>query len=275
MSAFSLIGRTVCVTGGASGIGRAGALAFARQGAKIAIADVQKARIDQVLDEVRALGVEASGFELDIRDADTTRRAADHFEDTLGPVDGLFACAGISRNAPAEAFQEDDFALVIDVNLKGTFLSCREFGKRMISRRHGSIVIVGSLDGLGGHAGRISYVSSKHALGGLTKTLAIEWGRHGVRVNCIAPGFVDTPLLRGGMPDAFIKDMNDRTPLGRMAHPEEIANVALMLMAEEASYVTGAIIPVDGGMTAGNFTRRNGGDYSSKKLLDAGVYAED
>jgi NAD(P)-dependent dehydrogenase (short-subunit alcohol dehydrogenase family) len=271
---FGLKDRVICVTGGASGIGRAGALALAKDGARVAIGDLRDEDIEMVLAEIRALGANAAGYALDVRDAEGTRRAADHFEKELGPIDGLFACAGISRTAPAEAMDEKDFADVIDVNLKGLFLSCREFGGRMVKRGKGSIVLVGSLDGLGGQAGRTHYVASKHAVGGVAKNLAIEWGRHGVRVNCIAPAFVDTPLLRANMPLSFIDSINDRTPLGRMSMPGEIASVALMLLSGACSYVTGVVLPIDGGLTSGFFTRKQGGDYSSKKLLAAGVYTE-
>ncbi|MBU2532212.1 MAG: SDR family oxidoreductase [Alphaproteobacteria bacterium] len=266
--------KVVAITGGASGIGRAAALALAGDGAHVAIADLKQADVDRTCDELRGLGVRASGFALDVRDGSATAASVEHFESELGPVDGLFTCAGISSTHPAEAFVEEDFTRVVDVNLTGTFLSCREFGSRMIKRGRGSIVLVASVDGLGGHAGRISYVSSKHAVTGLTKTLAIEWARHGVRVNCIAPGFVETPLLLGSMPGAFVQDILDRTPMNRMAQPNEIASVALMLMSDATSYMTGTTLPIDGGLTSGFFTRKNGGDYSSKRLLEAGIYTE-
>ncbi|MBS3652026.1 SDR family oxidoreductase [Pseudaminobacter sp. 19-2017] len=274
MKNYGLKDRVVCITGGASGIGRAAAIALAGDGAHVAIVDLRDADIAPVLDELRSRGVKAAGFAMDVRDAAATKRAADHFERELGPVDGLFACAGISRTAPAEILPEADFEDVLEINLKGLFLTCREFGGRMVERGKGSIVVIGSVDGLGGHAGRLHYVSSKHGVSGLAKNLAIEWGRHGVRVNCIAPGFVDTPLLRRNMPPAFIDAVVDRTPLGRMGMAEEMASVALMLLSDAASFVTGAVLPIDGGLTSGFFTKKQGGDYSSKKLLEAGVYSE-
>ncbi|MCV0394898.1 MAG: SDR family oxidoreductase [Rhizobiaceae bacterium] len=275
MQDYGLKDRVICITGGASGIGRAGALAMAADGANLAIVDLCQEDVDKVLDEIRGHGVTAAGYVMDVRDAEATRKAADHFEAELGPVYGLFACAGISRTAPAEDLPEQDLVDVVDVNLKGVFLTCREFGGRMIRRGAGSIVVIGSLDGLGGHPGRLHYVASKHAVSGLAKNLALEWGRHGVRVNCIAPAFVDTPLLRANMPPAFIEDVvQDRTPLGRMARPDEIASAALMLLSDASSYITGVILPIDGGLTAGYFTRKQGGDYSSKRLLEAGVYTE-
>jgi NAD(P)-dependent dehydrogenase (short-subunit alcohol dehydrogenase family) len=272
---FGLNGRVVCVTGGASGIGRAGVLALAADGAHVGIVDLRQEDIDRTLAEVRQHGVKAAGYAMDVRDGEATRKAVELFERELGPVDGLFACAGISRTAPAEDLAEQDLADVVDVNVKGLFLSCREFGRRMIARGGGSIVVIGSIDGLGGHPGRLHYVASKHAVSGLAKNLALEWGRHGVRVNCIAPGLVDTPLLRAGMPAKFIENVVlDRTPLGRMARPEEIASVALMLLSDASSFLTGAVVPIDGGLTAGFFTRRQGADYSSNRLLEAGVYTE-
>ncbi|MEX0407454.1 SDR family NAD(P)-dependent oxidoreductase [Aquibium sp. LZ166] len=275
MISYGLKDRTIAITGGASGIGRAAALMLARDGSNVGIIDVNGGNIDKVLAEIREHGVKASGFVADVRDAGQIRQAAERFEQELGAVDGLFACAGISNTAPAETMEEAAFEDVIDINLKGAFLSCREFGRRMIERGRGSIVVISSVDGLGGHPGRISYVSSKHAVNGLAKNLALEWGRHGVRVNAIAPGFVDTPLLRASMPAKFITGVvEDRMPLGRMAAPEEIASIALMLLSDAATYVTGAVVPIDGGLTAGYFTARRGGDYSSKKLLEAGIYSE-
>jgi NAD(P)-dependent dehydrogenase (short-subunit alcohol dehydrogenase family) len=272
---YGLKDRVVCITGGASGIGKASALALAKDGARVAILDLRKEDIDAVLRQIEALDGRGCGHVVDVRDEKGMRAAIEQSEKELGPIAGLIACAGISRTAPAEELELADFVDVLDVNLKGVFLACREVGKGMVERRAGAIVLIGSLDGLGGQPGRTHYVASKHGVGGLAKNLALEWGRHGVRVNCIAPSFVDTPLLRRNMPPNFIQSVvNDRTPLGRMGLPEEMASAALMLLSDAASYITGAVIPIDGGLTAGFFTRKQGGDYSSKKLLEAGVYTE-
>lgn len=275
MISYGLKDRVICITGGASGIGRAAALAAAADGAHVAVIDQRQVDIDRVLDEIRAHGVKAVGHALDVRDGAATRAAAAAVEAGLGPVWGLFCSAGISRTAPAEKLAEEDFDAVMDVNVKGVVLSCREFGQAMIARGRGAIVLVGSIDGLGGHPGRIHYVSSKFAVAGVTKNLALEWGRHGVRVNSVMPGFVDTPLLRANMPEGYIRNVVfDRTPLGRMAQAAEIAAVALMMMSDGASYMNGAIVPVDGGMTAGYLTRAQGGDYASMALLRDGIYTE-
>lgn len=275
MISYGLKDRVICITGGASGIGRAAALAAAADGAHVAVIDQKQEAIDAVMEEIRALGVKAAGHALDVRDGAATRVAAERVEAELGPVYGLFCSAGISRTSPAEKLAEDDFDAVMDVNVKGVVLSCREFGQAMIARGAGAIVLVGSIDGLGGHPGRIHYVSSKFAVAGVTKNLALEWGRYGLRVNSVMPGFVDTPLLRANMPEGYIRNVvYDRTPLGRMAQAEEIASVAMMLMSDAASYMNGAIVPVDGGMTAGYLTRARGGDYASMGLLRDGVYSE-
>lgn len=270
---YGLKDRVICITGGASGIGRAGALTAARNGAHIAIIDLRQEDIDRTLDECRAFGVKATGCAMDVRDAAATRAAAERIEAELGPVRGLYACAGISRAHLASDFVESDFDDIMDINTNGVFLSCREFGRRMIANGGGSIVAISSVDGIGGHPGRLAYAASKHAVIGLTRTFALEWGRHNVRVNAIAPGLVDTPLLRANMPKPFMEDIAEqRTPLGRMAQPEEISSVALMLLSDACSYVTGAVVPIDGGLTSGYFTRGQGSDLASNKLLEAGVY---
>lgn len=274
MLSYGLKDKVVCVTGGASGIGLAGVEALAREGAHVAILDLNSERVESAVEIARSLGAKASGAALDVRDANALEEAADKFEAELGPVWGLFACAGISGTAPAEELGEDDFFNVIDVNLKGLFLSCRTFGRRMIKRKSGAIVLVGSIDGISSHPGRTHYVASKHGVSGIAKNLAAEWGRHGIRVNCIAPGFVDTPLLRRNMPAGFVDEVLDRTPLGRMGNPEEMAAVALFLLSEGAAYINGVVLPIDGGLSTGFFIRRSGGDYSSRALLERGVYSE-
>ncbi|GHF62348.1 SDR family NAD(P)-dependent oxidoreductase [Seohaeicola zhoushanensis] len=272
---YGLKGRVIAITGGASGIGRSAALSAATDGAHVAVLDVNQDNIDKTLAELRAKGVKAEGYALDVRDEVAMGKVAKAVESDLGPVYGLFSSAGISRTAPAEKVELADFEAVLDVNVNGVFLAAREFAQAMIQRGRGAIVNVGSIDGLGGHPGRLHYVSSKHAVAGLTKSLALEWGRYGIRVNAIMPGFVDTPLLRANMPEKYIERVvYDRTPLGRMANSDEIAAVAMMLLSDSASYMSGAIVPVDGGMTAGFLTRGQGGDYASKNLLSQGVYSE-
>ena len=184
------------------------------------------------------------------------------------------AAAGISRPSRAESLPEDVWSKVIAVNLTGVFLCCQAVGRGMIERKAGSIVTIASGDALGGHAGRVHYCASKYGVVGLSQTLAIEWGRHGVRVNAVAPGGVDTPLLRAGVPEDVVEGvMIDRTPMRRLATAEDQARASLFLLSDASSFINGAVVPVDGGFTAGYLTRWSGADYASTALLKADAYA--
>lgn len=258
---FDLGDQVVCVTGGASGIGLACSRALAREKAQIAIIDRRQERIDAVLDELAGLGAQAVGFAVDVRQRDQLDEAVQYFETKLGPVTNLICCAGTSRVGWAEDIPEKDFDLVLDVNTKGVFLSCQAFAKRMIEQRRGSIILMGSIDGLSAHTARSHYVASKFAVIGLTKNLALEWGRFGIRVNCIAPSFADTPLVRQMTPPAYLENaVCRRTPMGRMVRPEEIASATLMLLSDAAAFVTGVVLPVDGGLSVGYVTEGYGAD---------------
>ena len=271
---FGLGGRVVVVTGGGSGIGRATALLAARSGAAVGVGDRNAEAAAAVAAEIVAAGGKAAALAFDVVDEQATDAAFENCERTLGPVDGLVACAGISCNAAAENVTDEDWAAVIEINLTGAFLTCRAAGRRMIARKGGAIVTIASTDGIGGHSGRIHYSASKHGVIGLTKGLALEWGRFGVRVNCVAPGPVETPLLHAGLPDSYIEDvLVDRTPLARLSAADDQANACLFLLSDAAAHVTGIVVPVDGGMNTGYFNRWNGADFASVALLERGVYA--
>lgn len=274
-ASFGLSGRKVMVTGGASGIGRSCAIALAREGASVAVADANAEGSAAVAREIEALGAHAVAVSFDVRDPAATDAAIATIEDDLGPLDGLVTAAGISRPAPANELLAESWEAVIGVNLSGTFYSCQAVGRRMIARSRGAIVTIGSVSSLGGQSGRAHYCASKAGVVGLTRDLAIEWGSHGLRVNCIGPSATDTPMIRAGIPESFVSGvMEDRTPLARLARPEEIANVCLFLLSDLASYVNGALIMADGGLSAGFFTRSHGRDFSSRALLAQGIYSE-
>lgn len=267
---FGLKGRVVLVTGGASGIGGAVARLAAADGALVAILDANREAADAMAASLESQGAAALALAVDVRDAAAVDDAVASVEDRLGPIDGVVAAAGISRPGRAEELPEADWSAVIDINLTGMFNTFQAAGKRMLARRRGALVGVGSVDSLGGHAARIHYSASKHAVAGLVKSLAIEWGRFGIRTNCLAPGVVDTPLLRTvGVARHIDEVMCDRTPLGRLSSAEEQAKVTLFLLSEAASYVNGVVLPVDGGLTAGFFTHLHGADYGSRALLAA------
>lgn len=271
---FDLSNRVIVVTGGASGIGLAVAREAVRQGARVAIIDNSADPIDGALSELRASTPLAVAEKFDVCDEAAWAGAITRIEQALGAVDGMVACAGISRPEPAELMSQANWDAVIGVNLTGVFRSARAVARGMIARKRGAIVTISSTNGLGGHAGRANYAAAKHAVIGLTRSLAIEWGRHGVRVNAVAPGVVDTPLVRRNIPpDHVANAMLDRVPLGRFSSPAEQAMACLFLLSDAASYVNGATLAVDGGLTAGYFTRWNGGDYGSNSLLERGLYA--
>jgi len=272
---YGLKDKVIFITGGGSGIGRAIALLAARGGARVAVADAVAERATQVAAELRDLGVQAMGETLDVRDSQTCDQVVERIEAQLGPLDGMVACAGISSPSAATEMSDDNWSKCLDVNLTGMFRSIRPVGQRMVQRKSGAIVTISSVDGLGGHAGRAHYSASKHGVIGLTRALAIEWGRHGVRVNSVAPGVVDTPLLRANIPPDHLQyAMLDRIPMGRLARAEEQAGPTLFLLSDAASYLTGSVMTVDGGTSAGFFTRWNGADLGSRALLEAGAYGE-
>ncbi|MFH1796881.1 MAG: SDR family NAD(P)-dependent oxidoreductase [Pseudomonadota bacterium] len=270
---FDFSGHVVMVTGGASGIGLATAEALAAAGACVGVADLQSLAARDVVEAISRSGGQAMALPLDVRDAAATEAAVAELEARFGPVRGLVTAAGLSRPAPAETMDEASWDLVVDTNLKGMFLSCQAVGRRMLAHGRGAIVNISSVNALGGFAGRSNYCSAKFGVTGLTDVLAIEWGRRGIRVNAVAPNGVDTPLVRNGIPPSFVTEvLENRTPLGRMAKPAEVASVVLFLLSDAASYVTGATLPVDGGLCAGFYTNRQGADLASAALLKAGVY---
>lgn len=272
MADQGLRGKTIVVTGGASGIGKATVKGLVQEGARIGIIDLRDEDIQSCIAELGGAAAEIFGVAADVSDEAAMTKAADAIFHKLGNVDGLVTCAGTSAGGRAEHFAINDWHRVMDVNVLGTFIACQLFGRPMIERKAGNIVCIGSLDGLGAHAGRIAYSVSKYAVHGLVKNLALEWGRHNIRVNCIAPSIIDTPLVRRGLPEYFFDVVVDRTPAGRIGEPEDIANVVLMLLGDAASYVNGVVIPVDGAATVGYFNRLSGADLQSRKLLEAGVY---
>ncbi len=275
---YGLAGRVVVVSGGTSGIGLSTAEALARDGANVAVIGTNAERMAIATKQIQDAGagrVKVLGVLADVRDPATLAAAASTVKTELGDVSGIVAAAGIGGASRAEDLSLEELNNVMAVNVGGVLSTCQAFVKGMIERRDGRIVIIGSINSFGGQPGRVHYTASKHAVVGMVKNLAIEWGHHNVRVNGIAPGPVDTPLLRRNVPPSFMENVfDDRIPLGRLARAEELASASLMLLSDAASYINGAMVVVDGGMTAGPFTRRQGMDMGSRRLLEAGVYSE-
>jgi NAD(P)-dependent dehydrogenase (short-subunit alcohol dehydrogenase family) len=246
---FRLGGRTAVVTGGGQGIGLACVEALAEAGARVVIAD-HDARVAQTArDEMRKKGYDTEIVDMDV----TNSRRVTEVADQLGNVDILVNNAGIARSeTPAETVTDEHWLNVIDVNLNGTFWCCRAFGKHMLAAKAGTIVNVGSMSGfiVNKPQEQCYYNASKAAVHHLTKSLAAEWGARGVRVNAVAPTYIETPL------NAFVKSnpkMYDAwiggTPMARMGQVEEIASVVLFLASDAASLMTGSVVLVDGGYT--------------------------
>jgi NAD(P)-dependent dehydrogenase (short-subunit alcohol dehydrogenase family) len=236
------------VTGAARGIGRRVALTLAERGYQIAANDLDAP--EGTLAELRRAGAEALPVPGDVSDEGAVRRMVEAVMDGFGRVDVLVNNAGISLISPAEETTLADWRRVLEVNLTGPFLMCREFGREMLRWGSGSIVNVSSVAGLLGVADRAAYNASKHGLVGLTRTLAAEWGGRGVRVNAVCPGWVKTEMdvedqAGGGYTD---EDIEGRVPVGRFARPEDVARaVAFLADPEQSGFVNGHTLSVDGG----------------------------
>ena len=241
--------RKALVTGGASGIGESTATLLARLGADVVLADLAADRLPDAVARTGARG----GVEGDVADAAAVARMVSEAEAMLGGIDLLFNSAGSGDDlVPVHEQDPERWQRVVDVNLKGTYLMCREVGRGMVARRQGAIVNVSSIVGLDAFPGRSAYGVAKAGIIHLTRTLACEWGHLGVRVNSIAPAYTLTPMVHSLIERQVFDPtvIERRTPLGRLAHPEEMAYTVAFLLSDWASYITGVVLPVDGGWSA-------------------------
>jgi 3-oxoacyl-[acyl-carrier protein] reductase len=248
--------KVVLITGGAAGIGKATAKRFVEEGAIVVICDVNEEAGKQTLDE---LGPEAAFFKVDISDRDEVQKWVDDVVAKYGRVDVLINNAGIIRDGQlvkvkdgelVGQMSEENFDLVISVNLKGTFNCGQAVAPVMIKQGSGVILNATSVVGLDGNFGQTNYVATKSGVIGMTKVWARELGRFGVRANAVAPGFTATEILIT-MPEKIIEGMKARTPLRRLGEPRDIANAYLFLASDEAAFITGETLRVDGGIVVG------------------------
>lgn len=250
---FRLDGKCAVVTGAARGIGRAIAERLARAGAEVLVADRDEAEGAATAQAIVGAGGKAAFIALDVTDPAMVAQVVEMIYREHGAVDVLVNNAGIVRNAPAAEMSLDDWKSVIDIDLGGVFLCAQAFGRRMVAAGRGTMVNISSMCGeiVVHPQPQASYNAAKAGVNLLTKSLAVEWAKSGVRVNAVAPGYVGTELtLRGRSNPEWFDTWMRMTPMGRLGEPGEIANAVLFLAADASSYITGTVLAIDGGYTA-------------------------
>lgn len=240
--------RTSIVTGGAQGIGKAFCLAFAREGSDVLVADMKAREAEAVSEEIRDMGRESVTFQLDVSDGKEVKEMVKTALDAFGRIDILANVAGIFKRSAIEDVSEKDWDRVVAVNLKGTFLCCQAVGREMIRQGNGSIINLASIAAHTPQLHIAAYSPSKAGVLSLTKLMAVEWAKYNVRVNCLSPGPIETPLTDAIYhTDALRSARAKAVPMNRFGSPEEVANAAVFLASEEAAYVTGHSFVIDGG----------------------------
>ena len=250
---YDLAGSLAVITGGAGSIGLASAAALAECGAEVVVADADGDAGGRAVTELRAAGRTAHFAGLDVTDSAGVESCARSLAEAHGRVDILVNCAGIAAPSPAAEISDAEWRGIIDVNLTGLFWCCRAFGKIMLGQGRGSIVNIGSMSGIVANRPQVHahYCASKAGVHMLTKSLAGEWARSGIRINAVAPTFIETPMTREDMKDAERYSVwLDDTPMHRVGQPHEIASAVLFLASEAASLMTGAVLVADAGYTA-------------------------
>ena len=242
-----LTGKYAVITGGARGIGLAIAEKLARENANIAVCDIDGEQAERAAEKIRALGVETFSGRVNVADPEAFEKFIDSVVEKWGRIDILVNNAGITRDTLLLRLKPEDWQLVIDVNLTGTFNGCRAAAKYMARQRSGRIVNIASVVGLIGNAGQANYAASKAGVIGLTKSVARELAGRGVTVNAVAPGFIETEMT-AALPEKVREAFLEKIPLGRPGTPDDVANVVLFLVGEKAQYITGQVIRIDGGM---------------------------
>lgn len=246
--------KVAIITGAGSGQGKASAKLFASEGAKVVIAEWNEENGKQVEEEIRAAGHEAVFMKTDVSNEENVRDVINQVVERYGRIDVLFNNAGIGFSArskytmaPLLETPLEDWNQILGINLNGVYLMSKYTVPIMIKQKGGAIVNNSSLNGILGVTGADAYTASKGGVVALTRVMAVDYGKHNIRVNCICPGAIDTPMIAEVLSVEEIAKNYEAGPLGRVGKPEEIANAALFLSSDESSYITGLIMPVDGG----------------------------
>ena len=242
--------KVAVITGGALGIGRATARLYAEEGAVVAVADVEADKAEAVARELADRGARAIAVAVDVGDAGAVQGLVDRVVRELGRIDVMFANAGIAHSAPFLDHPEAQWHRVLRVNLTGVFLCCQAAARQMVRQGGGRIIATASINGFRGVENLVGYNVTKAGVIELVKTMAVELAQHGVAVNAIAPAQIDTRLTRT-LPEDARRRRVERIPMSRFGEPEEVAKAAVFLASDEASFITGHTLPVDGGYLAG------------------------
>ncbi len=243
-----LDGKVALITGSARGIGKAIAVKLAQEGADIVIVDVNLELAEETAKEIEGMGRKSIAYKMDVTNLEEVEKTMEDVVNKMGKIDILVNNAGITKDNLMLRMKESDWDAVIAVNLKGVFNCSKAVLKYMMKQRSGKIINIASIIGLIGNPGQANYSASKAGVIALTKTMAKEIGSRNINVNAIAPGYIDTEMTRK-LPENIRQEMLKLIPLGRMGQPEDVANVAAFLASDDANYITGQVIVVDGGMT--------------------------
>ncbi len=241
-----LEGKIAIVTGGARGIGFAIAKRYAEEGAIPVLFDLLADQMETAIQQLADAGFEAEGHVLDVTDDEAVENAMKEVVDQFGHIDILVNNAGITRDGILMKMKESDWDLVMNVNLKGTFICTKRVIRPMLKQKSGSIINIASVIGLMGNIGQANYAASKGGIIAFTKSTAKEVAKRGIRANSIAPGFIETDMTQ--LPEDVVKAYAEAIPMSRMGKPLDVANLCVFLASEEASYITGQTIQVDGGL---------------------------
>ncbi|MBA1145733.1 glucose 1-dehydrogenase [Ectothiorhodospiraceae bacterium WFHF3C12] len=255
MNLFDLSGNCTIVTGAGRGIGRALATGFAEAGSDLVVCSRTQSELDELAGELAGRGVRVLPVACDVTDQASVQAMTDSAVAHFGRVDVLINNAGMTTKKPAEDYTPEDWQRIIAVNLTGVFFVAQAVGRHMIREEGGRIINISSIAAQTAITGSVAYCASKGGVDMVTRVLAAEWAQHGIRVNGLAPAYTETPLVQAitEQRSDFADRVKARTPLGRMARPEEMVGTAIYLASEASSYVTGETVHVDGGWTALGF----------------------
>jgi 3-oxoacyl-[acyl-carrier protein] reductase len=245
-----LDGKVALITGAGAGIGRDSALAFAAEGAALAVVDVREPRAEQTAELVRRARGRARAFACDVRLLDQVETTVADVLSEFGRIDAVFNDAGTTRPGDVVSVSVADWDMVLDVNLRGTFNVSRAVLPHMLERGSGAIINMGSVDGLTGDRNMAAYNAAKAAVVNLSRSMAVDFGPRGIRTNCICPGVIGSPAILRTFSDEWRARMERATPLRRIGRPTDIASLAVFLASEESSFINGSAIVADGGLMA-------------------------